>query len=169
MSRLYIIVSVLFVLISTMSCSVEVKKTDKGLRATLQDELSNNGVLRAWLNCEECQEGQLEQVLKLGDDIVPQLGQVLDLSTKYLASDSLEDLEAFQLKYAAQVARDSYAVLSDMNPRFKKQVREEQFVDAQLRRLLLRYQARAALSLELMGTARSKAALAGTQSGKNRP
>ena len=150
----------LLVMLTSTACTVLAQDPPSIDRTTQPQEFSNNHVLRAWLNCEECQEGQLEQVVQLGNSILPQLEQVWGVTSKYLAQDSLVGVDAFQLKYMARRASESYAALSEMNPEFRERIDEQRYVDTVLRRLLHRYQSRATIALQQIGTVEAKAVLA---------
>ena len=106
MIRATLILVSLIVLLGNSACTPLSKTVapppQSVIELSQEQKFLNNRDLRAWLNCEECQEGQLQRVVKLGNDILPQLEEVAFLSTKYLSSNSFSGLEGFQLKYMAR-------------------------------------------------------------------
>jgi hypothetical protein len=108
--------------------------------------------LAAWLDCEECTDGELEAVLALGPLVTPTLAATLLEGP----SPAARELERREL-----LARHAELVERGRRPPgrpFDAPARE--WVDAQLETTVARYQVRSAQALERVGGAEAERALA---------
>jgi hypothetical protein len=97
----------------------------------------------AWLECEECEEGQLEAVKKLGSTAVPTLGATLERGPS-AASRALvrRHLEDSYVKIAEYVRK---------NPEEKLEASQEEYVKIYLENYAANYRVRSAQALAAIG------------------
>ena len=97
----------------------------------------------AWLECEECEEGQLEAVRKLGAQAVPTLGATLERGPSAASRDR-----------ARRHLEDSYAKIAEYvrkNPEEKLDVSQEEYAKIYLENYSANYQVRSAQALAAIG------------------
>jgi hypothetical protein len=97
----------------------------------------------AWLECEECEEGQLEAVQKLGSAAVPTLGATLERGPSAASRDR-----------ARRHLEDSYAKIAEhvkKYPEQKLEVSQEEYVKIYLENYVANYQVRSAQALSAIG------------------
>ena len=112
----------------------------------------------AWLECEECEEGQLEAVKKLGSSAVPSLGATLERGPSAASR--------------AKVRRhleDSYGKIAEYvkkNPEEKLEVSQEEYVKIYLENYAANYRVRSAQALAAIGGDEARKLLATAAAGK---
>lgn len=97
----------------------------------------------AWLECEECEEGQLEAVQKLGGAAVPTLAATLERGPS-----------AASRERARRHLEDSYAKIAEhvkKYPEQKLEVSQEEYVKIYLENYVANYQVRSAQALSAIG------------------
>jgi len=104
-----------------------------------------------WLECEECEENQLENVLKHSAQLQPMLISTLH---KGVAPASRE-------LYKRELERryDELVAYSKTHPNSKPTLPKEEFVNLYLDNMTAQYQTRAAQALSIIGDEKSKQAL----------
>jgi hypothetical protein len=140
-TKIYV-TTALFILMAVpgMPQKIEPQQAEAGRQALVE-----------WFECEECEEGQLERLVKQGQAVVPLLRGAL-LGGASRASNELQrrDLE---------VRYDELLKYSKTHPVAKLGSSKESFVSSNLARLNAQYQVRAAQALGAIGGASSKRAL----------
>lgn len=107
--------------------------------------------LKTWLECEECQEGELAAVTKYGDAIVPSLIAVLNQGLSPAGRERLRlDLEA---------RHDELAARAQHNQRSQLTASKEEFTALYLSNLDAQYRVRAAQALAQIDGPRARSAL----------
>jgi HEAT repeat protein len=97
----------------------------------------------AWLECEECEEGQLEAVKKLGSNAVPTLGATLERGPSASSRERVRrHLEVSYGKIAEYVKK---------NPEEKLEVSQEEYVKIYLENYAANYRVRSAQALAAIG------------------
>jgi hypothetical protein len=108
-------------------------------------------VLATWLECEDCQSGELKAVTRYGQAIVPSLAAVLEAGPSPATGELLRrELEA---RY------DKLAEFAQKNPNAKVASTKEEFVAMYLRNFDAQHRARAAQALGAIGGTQARAAL----------
>jgi hypothetical protein len=106
----------------------------------------------AWLECEECEEGQLEAVKKLGSNAVPTLGATLERGPSGASRErTRRHLEDSYVKIAEHVKKNSEEKLD---------VSREEYVKIYLENYTANYQVRSAEALAAIGGAEARRLLA---------
>ena len=96
-----------------------------------------------WLECEECEEGQLEAVVKLGERVVPSLRAALVEG----ASPATEEL----LRRELAARHDELQEYATTHPEAKVASSKEEFVAMYVGNLHAQYKTRAAQALSRIG------------------
>lgn len=105
----------------------------------------------AWLECEECEEGELEAVKKLGSSAVPTLNATLERGPSAASRDRVRrHLEDSYLKIAEHVKK---------NPEEKFDVSQEEYVKIYLENYSANYRVRSAQALSAIGGESARKAL----------
>jgi hypothetical protein len=97
----------------------------------------------AWLECEECEEGQLEAVKKLGTNAVPTLGATLERGPSAASRERVR-----------RHLEDSYGKIAEYvkkNPEEKLEVSEDEYVKIYLENYAANYKVRSAQALAAIG------------------
>lgn len=97
----------------------------------------------AWLECEECEEGQLEAVKKLGSSAVPTLGATLERGPSAASRSRVR-----------RHLEDSYGKIAEYvkkNPEEKLEVSQEEYVKIYLENYAANYRVRSAQALAAIG------------------
>jgi HEAT repeat protein len=105
----------------------------------------------AWLECEECTEGQLEAVLRLGELAVPSLGAALE------RGPSPASLERLQMHLERNYREMS--VYAETHDEVKMDFKLEEYVKIYLENYVASHRARAAEALGKIGGESAKARL----------
>lgn len=105
----------------------------------------------AWLECEECTEGQLEAVAKLGELAVPSLGAALERGP---SPASLERLQTHLERNYREMA-----VYAETHAEVKMDVKLDEYVKIYLENYVAGHRARAAEALGKIGGANARARL----------
>lgn len=106
----------------------------------------------AWLECEECEEGELEAVKKLGANAVPTLGATLERGPS-----------AASRERARRHLEDSYGKIAEYvkkNPEEKFDVSREEYVKIYLDNYAANYRVRSAQALSAIGGEQARKHLA---------
>lgn len=118
----------------------------------------DEGVLR-WLTCDECIEGELEAVLKMGEAAVPELASAL------IDGPDSEVIDSYRQFLEEQYSRlADRAVLEGVG----FETSRTEYVDKYVSNLIARYQIRAARALGYIGGNDAREALEGALSSQAR-
>jgi HEAT repeat protein len=104
-----------------------------------------------WLECEECVDGELEAVVRLGQDIVPSLEAVLHEGLSPAGRKFLES--ELEKRYDRMMAR------AEENPRTRPAGTREQFLEQYMGNFEAMYRIRAAIALGEIGGSKANQAL----------
>jgi hypothetical protein len=112
----------------------------------------------AWLECEECEEGQLEAVKRLGVNAVPTLGATLERGPSSASRErARRHLEESYVKIAEHVKK---------NPEEKLEVSQEEYVKLYLENYTANYKVRSAEALAAIGGEQARKLLAEAAASK---
>jgi hypothetical protein len=120
-------------------------------RISPEESAEARAALVAWFECDECTDGELESVVKIGDAAVPNLSGALEqgLSPSKREEARMHLVETYQeLSKYAEKRKDDDTGMS-----------EQQYVDTYLGNLESLYRVRSAVALERIGTPTARAAL----------
>ncbi len=123
--------------------SLGITEVSWGQTATPQEALELRKAVIAWLECEECEEKQLEGVLRLGEKAVPALGAALE------RGPSPANLERVQM-HLEKSHRD-LVEYSKTHDEVKVALTEEEYVNVYLENYRALHASRAAEALGRIG------------------
>jgi len=134
-------------------CGCVPKKAEPPTKTSLSPEQAaeSRRTIITWLECEECSDGELEAVVKLGSIAVPSLAIILregpsranrELQRRHLMT-TYQRLKSYQAKH----------------PELVLPMSEEQFVGTYMDNYAALYQSRAAMGLAAMGGTDAKRAI----------
>jgi len=139
------------------------------LPQTYEEDKSNPDAERAaqsrrmiisWLECEECTDGELQAVVRLGDVVVPSLTTILrdgpSPSRREIARRSLVD------------AYRQLRAYGETHPEASITMSEDEYVEMYLGNYVANYQTRAATALAAIGGDRAKQALEAAMTAPSR-
>ncbi len=108
-----------------------------------------------WLECEECEDGELEAVLKLGKTAVPTLAATLAGGP---SAASREQLHRHLTKSYAEITE-----YSRTHPEAKLEMNEKEYIEAYMSNYVALYRSRAATALARIGGDEARRALEAAQ------
>ncbi len=106
--------------------------------------LSNDErVIQAWLKCEECSDGELAAVVKLGTQVVPRFGEALRSGPSQEALDEVRKQSAASHQRMVEYAKT--------HPNAPVPMSERDYVNRQEENFIVLYQSRSATALRAIG------------------
>jgi len=138
---------VLAALAPTTSCS----RQGTARQMTAAESAQAVQALTTWLECEECQDGELAAVTRYGQTVVPSLIAVLDGGPSPASRE--------QMRRQLEVRYDELAERAQRNPNARLASSKDQFIALYLGNFDAQYRVRAAQALAAIGGQRSRGAL----------
>jgi hypothetical protein len=126
-------------------------KGGTAVQMTPEESAQALGALTTWLECEECEEGELEAVRKYGEAVVPNLAAV--------ASGGLAPASRALVREQLEARYDALAEQGRRDTAFAPRGTRDEFVALYLGNLDAQYRIRAARALGAIGGARARSAL----------
>jgi len=120
-------------------------------RLTPEEAAQARRTISAWFECEECEEGQLEAVVKLGPVVTPSLAATLRQGP---SPAKLEELRRHLIA--------NYRILKDYqktHPETEVPMNQQEYVETYLGNYIALYRSRAAIALGRIGGDEAKNAL----------
>ena len=136
MSRRAVVISVLILGVAAGGCA-----SGKGEPRAVGD------VVKSWLECEECTDGELRRVVSLGDTAVP------------ILTAALRDGPSVETR--AQLSKDLLATYGELKGYGPVWMGDEEYVRKYTENAVVLYQVRAAVALGAIGGAEPRRALEG--------
>jgi hypothetical protein len=112
-------------------------------RTPAQSQSNEDRVLQAWLTCEECSDGELDAVVKLGSAAVPRLAEALRAGPPQLVLDETRKRLTATHQSMVDYARTHADAAVPMS--------ERDYVDRHTENFIALYQKRAATGLGAIG------------------
>jgi hypothetical protein len=141
------IYSLSVILLITQSC--DRKPEEPELEPEKMAEIRHN--IMAWMECEECEDGELEALVEQGELVVPSLIAILDggpsPANRELLRKNLENNYSKLLEY------------SETHPESEITMEKGEFVDTYVNNYVALYKTRSAIALGEIGGKESKEAL----------
>ena len=138
----------LTVMFAMVACGA---KTPEHQQNTAEEADQFRRTIVGWFECEECREGQLEAVVKLGEKAVPTLIATLRNGPPPANREALR--RSLSSTYQQLIAH------SEKNPQAKVPMSEQEYIDLYIENYVARYQSRSGKALAAIGGADAKRAL----------
>jgi hypothetical protein len=118
-------------------------------------------VVTAWLQCDDCQAGELQAVVRLGQSVAPRLAGILN--------DGLPAATRDRLRRELEVRHDELAAFGQRNAHARLASSKEDFVATNMSNFEAQYRVRAAQALAAIGGTNARQSLESALSKTERP